>query len=412
MAKVLLLTFHFPPSAASGAFRMLGLARHLPKFDWYPIVVAPPRMPWEPVDRTLTEALPAETTVCHVPFPEGLFSRLGRRLVGDAVWLPRAVRQCARVIRRHRLDALLTSSPPNEIHLLGLWLKRRYHLPWVADFRDPWVTDGRPRPAWSVQSAVSEFNEGKVFRHADVIIANAPLAQEALEQRYPQHRARMVTIPNGFDPGSFPPPSPRDGPQTVRILHAGEMYLGRDPRPFFDAIGDRLCERYPLRVSFFGQASEDAFRLDEEVRRRGLEERVRLGGQVTYQQTLQEMIDSDILLLLDTPGRRVGVPAKLYEYLGAGKPILALAEPNGDVSWALQKSGTPHRIAPPRDVGRIKQALGELLAELREGQAVPTREQLAYFTREHMAQRVAECLSDCQLRSDPVGRIAFERIGC
>jgi glycosyltransferase involved in cell wall biosynthesis len=321
------------------------------------------------------------------------------------------------VIREHRPEALLTSSPPHPIHLLGQWLKRKYRLPWVADFRDPWVTNGRPRPRWSVSRAVAAFNEREVFRHADAVIANAPLAQEALERGYPQHRSKIVTIPNGFDPGLFPPPSPRDDPQAARILYAGEMYLGRDPRPFLDAIGgapgDRLCERYSLRVSFLGRASDDAFRLDEEIRRRGLDGRVRLAGQVTYRQTLQEMIDSDVLLLLDTPGRRVGVPAKVYEYLGAGKPILALAEPDGDVAWALQKSGVPHRITPPRDAGRIKQALGELLAELREGRlAVPTPEQLDYFTREQMARRVAECLSDCQLRCDPVGRIVLEKIGC
>jgi glycosyltransferase involved in cell wall biosynthesis len=417
MAKVLLLTFHFPPSAASGAFRMLGLARHLPKFDWQPVVVAPPRMPWEPVDRKLTEALPAETIVCQVPFPEGFFARLGQRLVGDGVWLPRAARHCARVIRRYRPEAILTSSPPQQIHLLGMWLKLRYQIPWVADFRDPWATNGRPRPRWSVQHALDLYGEGQVFNHADAIIANAPLAQEVLEKGYPRHCAKIVTIPNGFDPGMFPPPSRRDDPHTVRILYAGEMYWGRDPRPVLDAIagnpGERLCERYPLRVSFFGRASEDTFHLDEEVKRRGLEVQVRLGGQVTYKQTLQEMIDSDILLLLDTPGRRIGVPAKLYEYLGAGKPILALAEPDGDVSWALQKSGIPYRIAPPRDVGAIKQALGELLAELREGRtAAPTQEQLAYFTREQMARRVAECLSDCRLQGDPAGRMVLEKIGC
>jgi glycosyltransferase involved in cell wall biosynthesis len=416
MAKVLLLTFHFPPSAASGAFRMLGLARHLPKFDWHPVVVAPPRMPWEPVDRKLTEVLPEETTICPVPFPDGFLARVGRRVIKEAVWLPRAARHCARLIREYRPDALFTSSPPHEIHMLGLWLKRHYHLPWVADFRDPWVCNGRPSPGWSVTRALATIGERKVFQHADAIIANAPLAQEALEEGYPEHQGKIVTIPNGFDPGLFPPPSPRDDPQTVRILYAGEMYWGRDPRPFLDAVGgeagDRLSERFSLRVSFLGRATEGTFNLEDEIRSRGLDTVVRLAGQVTYQQTLQEMIDSDILLLLDTPGRRVGVPAKVYEYMGAGKPILALAEPDGDVAWALQKSGIPHRIAPPRDAGRIKQALGELLAELREGRAaLPTPEQLAYFTREHMAQSVAECLSDCRLRSDHLGKLVLEKIG-
>jgi glycosyltransferase involved in cell wall biosynthesis len=412
MAKVLLLTFHFPPSAASGAFRMLGLARHLPNFDWQTVVVAPPRMPWEPEDVKLAEALPEGTSVCPVPFPEGFVARVGRRLIKEAVWLPRAARHCARLIRAHRPDALFTSSPPHPIHLLGLWLKRRYHLPWVADFRDTWATDGRPRPHWSVPHAVALFNERKILQHADAVIANAPLAGEALAKAYPHHQGKIVTIPNGFDPGLFPPPSARDKTDTVHILYAGEVYWGRDPRPFLDAIGGRLGERFPLRVRFLGRETGGTFRLDNEIRRRGLDKVVRLAGQVTYQQTLQEMIDSDILLLLDTPGRCIGVPAKLYEYLGAGKPILALAEPDGDVSWALRKSGVPHRIAAPHDVGQITQALDELLAELRDGRAaVPTPEQLAHFTREQMARRVADCLNDCLLRSDLVGRMVLERTG-
>jgi hypothetical protein len=92
----------------------------------------------------------------------------------------------------------------------------------------------------------------------------------------------------------------------------------------------------------------------------------------------------------------MGVPAKLYEYLGAGRPILALAEPDGDVAWVLRASGIPHRIAPPRDVPAIRRALAELIGLLEtDAAAPPAPEQLAPFTREQMAGRLAQVLDGC-----------------
>src|SRR5438270_10883901 len=98
LRSVLILTFHFPPSAASGSFRLLGFARHLPKFGWEPVVVAPPRGLHEPVDEGLGRQVPAETVVYSVPHPRGLLARGLRRLrlASDALWLPRALRACAR----------------------------------------------------------------------------------------------------------------------------------------------------------------------------------------------------------------------------------------------------------------------------------------------------------------------------
>jgi hypothetical protein len=105
------------------------------------------------------------------------------------------------------------------------------------------------------------------------------------------------------------------------------------------------------------------------------------------------MISADILLLVHAPGRVLGVPAKLYEYLGAGRPILALAEPNSDVAWVLRESKVLHRIVPPTDVAAIRQALVELTHAVKAGApAVPDPGALQQFTREQMAQRFAECL--------------------
>jgi glycosyltransferase involved in cell wall biosynthesis len=182
----------------------------------------------------------------------------------------------------------------------------------------------------------------------------------------------------------------------MRIVHAGELYLGRDPRPFLDALSD--LKRSPdaaWRLCFLGRTDAGSYDLEAEIRKRGLEAQVELGGQVSYEQSLYDMARASILLLLDSPGRRSGVPAKLYEYLGAGRPILALAEPDSDTAWVLRESGVPHRIAPPADRAKIRESLVDLIQRMR-GQNVPStdRERLSQFTRKHMAERFAELLNE------------------
>ena len=444
MRKVLLLTYHFPPSGAVAVYRMLGLVRYLPRFGWQPIVVAPPRVPWEPEDTSLLAQIPPETPIERVPFPEGFFGRIARYLAPEAHWLLPARAACNRMIPLHRPDAILTSSPPEAVHLLGRWLSRRYRLPWAACFRDPWVTNNqldysRPR------LALERWLERGVLERATRLIANTPLNQAGWAETYPHHAHKMLTIPNGFDPERFsalplgegaPNLSPLplgEGPgvrvqaspavsitsralgpspliplpegegdqtsplgernRTLTILHAGEFYSGRDPRPFFDAL---QAESLPVRVELLGRQTEALFDFPSELRQRGLDATVQLVGQVPYGEAIQRMLRADILLLVHSPGFRFSVPAKLYEYLGAGRPILALAEPDGDIAWALRESKVLHRIAPPRDVPRIRQALVELVCEVQAGRpAVPDPTARLQFTRERMAQRVAECLDLC-----------------
>lgn len=386
---VLLITFHFPPSAASGAFRLLGFARHLPKFGWKPIVIAPPSLPWEPVDPELDSQVPAEMPVIHVPYPRGLIWKLPRRLAPYEIWLPRAWEACARAIRRFRPEAVLTSGPPHCLHRLGLSLKRRYHLPWIADFRDPWMaTISTRKPWWRRWWDIR--GERQVMQQADLIVANAPQACCNLQAAFPAQGRKMVAITNGFDPDFFPSSAPPPN-GSLRIVHAGEIYAGRDPRPFLDAVRN-LTESPAVRVSFLGQADG----LMGEIQRRGLESQVEVTGQVSYGRAVREMAEAGILLLLDSPGRRQGVPAKLYEYLGTGRPIMALAEPEGDVAWVLKESGVPHRLAAPGDFAGIRQGLAELVELARQNPGTGgLRPGAGQFTRERVAQQLAQSLDQC-----------------
>src|SRR5262245_17680891 len=125
MPKLLIITYHFPPSAASGAFRLLGFAQHLPKFGWDTIVVAPPGLPWEPSDASLAARVPPQTVVVPVPYPKAA-PKLIRWLAPYAVWLPFARRAARWAVREHQPDVVLTSGPPHWAHLIGRYLQRRY----------------------------------------------------------------------------------------------------------------------------------------------------------------------------------------------------------------------------------------------------------------------------------------------
>lgn len=407
--KLLIVGLHFAPTAASGTYRMVGLARHLPHHGWRTIVVAPPSLPWEAVDPNLRSPAPPETTLVPVPYPRSILARPLRAIDPFAAWLLQAAAASVKAVREHRPDAILTTGPPHVTHAVGLYLKRRFGIPWIADFRDPWMTVGdeatptcgNPGGPHSIRRRILNRLESSAIANADVVATTAPGATELLRTAFPDQESKIITLTNGYDPEAFASlrqPQRVGGP--IRLLHAGELYAGRDPKPLLDAVVALKGGPHEAGLRLLGRADGENATLADEVDRRGLAGLVDYLGQVSYERSLAEMAGADILLVIDSPGRRVGIPAKLYEYLGTGRPILALAEPDGDVAWALAQADSPFRIAPPRDAVAIGHAIVELA-----GAAVPDREpgrdepRAAHFTRSVIAGRLAKVLDDCLHRS-------------
>jgi len=147
----------------------------------------------------------------------------------------------------------------------------------------------------------------------------------------------------------------------------------------------------PFRFEFLGRTEyEQGADLPAEARKRGVESSILCRGQVPYREVLREMCEADALLLMDSPGRKIGVPAKLYEYLGAGRPVLATGEGDGDLAAVLAASGVPHAIAPCNDVGRIRDAVTRLVCGIAAGTLVSGPEEMRrQFTRHALAGKLA-----------------------
>src|SRR5262249_24868147 len=151
--------------------------------------------------------------------------------------------------RHRRPDAVLTSGPPHCVHLLGLYLRRRFGIPWLADFRDPWVSTNGPEGGQKMHSRWQKYWETAVVKGADVIVENVPRACAGFQRAYPAYAHKMLAITNGYDPEEFSGDGPTLGNRDeIRIVHTGSVYDGRDPRPLLDALAGWQASGPRLRL--------------------------------------------------------------------------------------------------------------------------------------------------------------------
>lgn len=291
---------------------------------------------------------------------------LNQGIVPDAhavTWLPTAVPAARRIVRERGIECVITSAPPDSVALLPLMLGRDRPA-WVADFRDGWRFEPL-RGDWPTkpQDAIDARLERRVARSAEAVIgATRPIAED-FASRLGAHAAH---IPNGWDPRLDADVAraelPEAEPGTIRIVHTGQLSgpRGRDPRPLFAAMRRLVDERGDdarrLRLVLVGGLDADEERMLAELDVRDL---VQVVGQRPRVGAVAAQRDADALLLLTSPGHRSQATGKLYEYLTAARPIIALADGN-EAARVIAQTGTGVSV-PPDDVAAIAGALAQLL---------------------------------------------------
>lgn len=381
MKRVLLVAFHFPPfKGSSGIQRALSFCRYLPENGWdVTVLTAAPRAYAAVDDRQLAE-IPQTTRVLRA-FALDSARHLavgGRYLRFTALpdqwitWLPDAVRKGRRLARLGEIDAIVSTYPIATAHLIGLWLKRRTKLPWIADFRDSMVDPDFPEDP--VQRAAFASVERRVIRNADLAVFAAPGSRRMYEQRYPDAAGRLRVVENGYDEGSFvdvvtPVKRTRSPGEPVTLLHSGLIYPSeRDPTAFFDALAalkrDGVIDGNRLRVVLRASGSVETF--SALVRERNIDDIVSFPPPLPYREALTEMVAADGLLVLQASNCNHLIPAKLYECLRARRPVIGLTDPAGDTAAKLVEAGID-TIAPLDDAASIRRLLERVLHEARAG---------------------------------------------
>ena len=410
--KVLLVTFYFPPAGGGGVQRPLKFATHLPALGVETHVLAPDDPRWIHTDAD--ERPPTQAWVHRVRYLGPSGRRPAEELHGTA-GLERASKQvqlfgrrllvpdenvgfgltaapaAIRLVREHGIDVVLTTSPPNSIHLIGAAVKRATGVGWVADLRDS-LTQNPHRRYESTAVRLKEKGAAlvarTVARTADAIVgASDAIAEEA---RALDPRCEVVTIANGCDYDDFSGLEYQPG-DRFRITHTGSFFGRRDPRPFLKAVYDSGLDIQCRFVGGFRSADRE---WAEEL---GLGHRLEVIDHVPRREALALQRDSEALLLLipEAEGRGKGIlSGKVFEYLAAERPIVAAVPPDGEAARLIREVGAGV-VSAPDDVGTLRASLEGLEARWRAGKLAGTplsTEERDRLDRRARAQELADLL--------------------
>jgi glycosyltransferase involved in cell wall biosynthesis len=381
--KVLIVSMYFPPAGGGGVQRPLKFATHLPALGIETHVLAPDDPKWVHRDDDL--APPTQAWVHRVRYvgPKGRLpaeelhglrglERAGRKtaltfrraLVPDenVSWNLTAIPAAIRIVRREKIDVVITTSPPTSVHLVGAAVRRATGARWIADLRDSIMANPHRRTESILVRAKERTGETVahlVARRGDAVVAvSEPIAEEMRALG----ASRVETISNGCDFEDFAGLEYRPS-DRLRITHTGSFFGRRSPRPILEALSGSDVDAVLRFVGDFRSADRQwADGLD-------LEDRLEIHPYLSRKEVLALQKDSEALLLLipESGGRGRGVlSAKVFEYLAAERPILAAVPPDGAAADLIRETGAG-TVVGPEDVEGLRAALAQLADDHRAG---------------------------------------------
>jgi len=426
--RLLILSYFYPPLAGAGVHRVLGFTRHLPGHGWACTVVCAGEEDYWVRDESLGRHVPEETEVIRAPGGSAISTllRLGRgrgggrrprrtfaglRTLSDwwllpdsyVGWVGRATAAAAQRLARGGVHAVLSSSPPDSVHLAGLRLRRRFRLPWVADFRDPWVGLQYRRPPTAWHRARQEGMQRAVLTSADLVLAASRMHVEDLRGRSFETSgsgrplSRLEHLANGFEPlvtadSAIPNEFAAD---VFTLAFTGTLSLMPDTDLFLETLHDLFARRPEARRRVRARlagASESGHA--DRAMALGLTGIVEFMGPLPYARSRALQRGADVLLLWKPRGvgYRTAVPGKLYDYLDAGRPVLALLGPDDEAAELVRRAGG--EVLPPGQRAPLSEAIERRYLAWKEGLRLPpTRpDWLAEHTRARLAGRLARLL--------------------
>jgi glycosyltransferase involved in cell wall biosynthesis len=453
LRNLLLVTYHFPPHGGSGVQRPAKLAKYLPAAGWRAVVLTAGHSHYPLLDPTL-ETGAAESLVSRArgwepgaiaaavcrqlrrfgrnsPWVDALEDRLYwrlDRLIGrlhlpetELLWAPAAISEARRLIARHQIEAVVTTSPPVSAHLVGLSLKRRLGIPWIADLRDPIVDNFAYAPRTGLADRLLRRLERTVLSRADHCIVTCPdLADRLMDRSAESVPGRISTITNGFDPADAPDSTdmrsadPSDGRFT--LAHIGAFYRRQSIEPILQAIRT-------LRAAADSEAHQIEFRAVGSIAASQMslirpedKDILRYVGYRPHGEAVSEMARADALLLMtpDNDGGRLCIPAKTFEYLAYGRHIIAVVHTDTALARILATAGNI-TLVNHGDVAGLTAAIQARCDAKRRSTPEQSRnmEFVNQFRRDRTAKRFAEIVEACvdgapSLRLAPRARLAEE----
>lgn len=373
MKKVLIITYYFPPAGGPGVQRWLKFIKYLPEFEIQPVVYIPENPTYPIVDTELVKEIPQNAIILkkRILEPYGLaslFSKTKTKTISSGIipswrkqssvdkfllwirgnlfipdarifWVKPSVSFLERYIKTHQIDTIITSGPPHSLHLIGMQLRNRLNLKWIADFRDPWTTIGYHKALNLSDWAESQHKilEKKVLNAADMIIVTSKNAKVEFEKLTEKP---IEVITNGYDSVDTTK-VPID--LKFSMAHIGSFLSQRNPMILWQCLSE-LIKEVPefanhFELKLIGTISPEIL---EMVHAYNLDDYLNLIGYVTHQEALRHQRKSQVLLLIEINSLDTMsiIPGKLFEYMITGRPIIAIGPRGSDFADIIKDTNT------------------------------------------------------------------------
>lgn len=371
--KVLIILYYWPPAGGPGVQRWLKFVKYLPEFNVEPIVYCPENPSYPITDESLIEEIPKKITILKQPISEpyglaSLFSKKSSRKISSGVipkkkkqswieklmlyvrgnffipdarknWVKPSVEFLSEYIQNNQIETIITTGPPHSLHLVGLQLKEKHNLKWLADFRDPWTTIGYHKDLKLTKSSQAKHKdlEHQVLKTADEIIVTSNHTKTEFETKT---QKPITVITNGYDNHED---RVEGKDQKFTMAHIGSLLSERNPKLLWEVLSELIKENEnfsnQFQLNLVGVVSDDVV---ESINNSGLKNHLNIVGYVNHDEAIEYQQKSRILLLIEinSEDTKAIIAGKLFEYVVSETPILAIGPKDSDVEQIIKSTNT------------------------------------------------------------------------
>jgi glycosyltransferase involved in cell wall biosynthesis len=399
--KVLIFTYYWPPAGGVAVQRWLKFAKYLPEFGWEPIIITVANGSYPYYDESLLKEISLSLRVYHTktfePFElynlmrgkrgkslplvsvgsqnkKSFFQKITEYIranyfIPDARkgWMNYAVKKAEDILKKEKIDAIVTTGPPHSTHLIGEALKAKHGLMWLADFRDPWtgIFYNKILPRTEATNSKDKALETKVLQTADEVVVISP----GLKKEFGDRNDKIEVVYNGYDEDDFlksqitNPKSEtiNHKPEIFSIRYVGNMMSSQNVPALWKMIDELLLQYSDIRLEFIGRVDED---VKASITENGLSEFVSYSDFVPHEEAIRLMREAQLLLFIipDVKDNELILTGKLFEYLATRNEILAFGPVDGDAAHILAETSRK-RMLSYHDTEAIRKQLNEALLQ-------------------------------------------------
>lgn len=439
MKRVLVITYYWPPSGGSGVQRWVKFAKYLPAEGWQPVIYTPENPELTTVDKTLSGDIPPEAEILrrHITEPYGAYRTLigkgsstdlktltsagaggdevnpinggggkswkqrlslyirGNFFIPDprVLWRRPSVRFLKEYLKEHPVDAIVTTGPPQSMHLIGLELSKATGLPWVADFRDPWTKMFYFKHLGLTKRSEEKHHrlEKEVLDGATRVIAVSPMVQKDFQA---MTRTPVELITNGFDEDDFSEDFELD--EYFNITHTGLFASDGNPETLWKVLAGKCSSdnefRHSLRIRLVGKTDREII---SSIEAAGLGQNLKDFGYQSHEIAVREQRNASVLILplRKEPEYEAVLPGKLFEYLASRRPIMGIGQSDGAMAKVVRDTGSGV-VYDWEDEKRIREWIDFCWEEFKNDELRDNTSDISAYSRRRLTKRLVKILNE------------------